>query len=245
VSTQHRRPTAEQFAVLDSVIRHVARAGRLLPDDADEFSQSVHVKLLERRYDVFDRFDGRSSLRTYLTVVVRRMLLDWRNAAQGKWRTSAAALKLGDAAVALERLIYRDAFQASEAIRVLRSGGCGETTVRLHELWEQLPKRQKRRRVPDETLDEHRAAAFEDPLEAEQRRRRRLEVESTVARLLRQLPAEDRWLLRTRYKGAQSIRSMAQALDVEPRQLYRRCNRVLRTLRRSLESAGLTDPRIH
>jgi len=69
-------PTPEQLATLDSVIRQVARAGRLQPHDADDFSQSVHVRLIERQYDVFDRFDGRSSLRTYLTVVVRRLLLD-------------------------------------------------------------------------------------------------------------------------------------------------------------------------
>ena len=77
MSRQDRQPTPEQLAVLDSVIRQAARAGRLQPQDAEDFSQSVHLRLIERQYDVFDRFDGRSSLRTYLTVVVRRLLLDW------------------------------------------------------------------------------------------------------------------------------------------------------------------------
>jgi len=245
VSRQDRQPTPEQLAVLDSVIRQAARAGRLQPQDAEDFSQSVHLRLIERQYDVFDRFDGRSSLRTYLTVVVRRLLLDSRNAEHGKWRSSATALKLGEAAIALERLIYRDSHQASEAIRVLRSRGCMESTVRLNELWDQLPKRQPRRVVSSDSLDALPVTAFEDPLEAEHRRRRRVQVASAVARMLQQLSPEDRWLLRARYQGTQSIRSVAQALDLDPKALYRRYDRVLRTLRRSLESAGVTESQIH
>jgi len=245
VSRQDRQPTPEQLAVLDSVIRQAARAGRLQPQDAEDFSQSVHLRLIERQYDVFDRFDGRSSLRTYLTVVVRRLLLDWRNAEHGKWRSSAAALKLGEAAVALERLIYRDSYQSAEAIRLLRSRGCMESTMRLQEVWDQLPKRQPRRTVSSESLDALPVTAFEDPLEAEHRRRRRVQVASAVARMLQQLSPEDRWLLRARYQGTQSIRSVAQALDLDPKALYRRYDRVLRTLRRSLESAGVTESQIH
>jgi len=217
----------------------------LQPQDAEDFSQSVHLRLIERQYDVFDRFDGRSSLRTYLTVVVRRLLLDWRNAEHGKWRSSAAALKLGEAAVALERLIYRDSYQSAEAIRLLRSRGCMESTMRLQEVWDQLPKRQPRRTVSSESLDALPVTAFEDPLEAEHRRRRRVQVASAVARMLQQLSPEDRWLLRARYQGTQSIRSVAQALDLDPKALYRRYDRVLRTLRRSLESAGVTESQIH
>jgi len=217
----------------------------LQPQDAEDFSQSVHLWLIERQYDVFDRFDGRSSLRTYLTVVVRRLLLDWRNAEHGKWRSSAAALKLGEAAVALERLIYRDSYQSAEAIRLLRSRGCMESTMRLQEVWDQLPKRQPRRTVSSESLDALPVTAFEDPLEAEHRRRRRVQVASAVARMLQQLSPEDRWLLRARYQGTQSIRSVAQALDLDPKALYRRYDRVLRTLRRSLESAGVTESQIH
>jgi len=38
---------------------------------------------------------------------------------------------------------------------------------------------------------------------------------------------------------------VAQALDLDPKALYRRYDRVLRTLRRSLESAGVTESQIH
>jgi RNA polymerase sigma factor (sigma-70 family) len=245
MGTDDKRPTPEELEILDDVIRQVARTGRLQPQDVDDFSQSVHVKLLERNYDVFVRFDGRSSLRTFLTVVVKRLLLDWRNAAQGKWRSSAAATRLGAIAIALERLIYRDALHASEAIQVLRSRGCMESTGDLRELWDKLPKRAPRRAVSDERLADVRATAFEDPIEAERQRRTRRRLTAVLARIIQELPPEDRWLLRARYQRTQTIQSVAGALQVDPKVLYRRCDRVLRSLRRSLESAGVTDSQVH
>lgn len=244
MSTPDRRPTPAELATLDRVIRLVARSGRLQPQDAEDFAQSVHVRLLERGYDVFDRFHGRSSLRTYLTVVVRRLLLDWRNALQGKWRASAAAARLGPTAVALERLIYRDSHSASEAIQVMRSRGM-ESTAQLQNLFEQLPRRERPRRISDERLADLHVASFEDPLDVEQRLRARRRVASVLSRVLRELPPEDRWLLRARYEHTQSIQSVAETLQVDAKVLYRRFDRVLRTLRRSLESAGLTESQLH
>jgi len=91
MAAQSYEPTPEELSLLDTVIRAVARARRLACGDFQDFAQTVHLKLLERRYDAFSRFRGDSSLRTYLTVVVTRILLDWRNARYGKWRPSAAA----------------------------------------------------------------------------------------------------------------------------------------------------------
>ena len=103
-------PTATQLTLLDSVIAAVARVHRLKREDRDDFAQSAHLRLAERRYDVFARFAGRSSLRTFLTVVVTRLLLDWRNGQRGKWRPSAEARRRGTWAVELERLVFRDGY---------------------------------------------------------------------------------------------------------------------------------------
>jgi RNA polymerase sigma factor (sigma-70 family) len=239
------RPTPEQLELLDGVIRHVARTGRLQPQHIEDFSQSVHVKLLERNYNVFTRFDGRSSLRTFLTVVVRRLLLDWRNAVQGKWRSSTAATRLGAAAVSLERLIYRDALHASEAIQVLRSRGCVESTADLRDLCDKLPKRTPKRMVSDERLADLCHTAFEDPIDAARRNQSRRQAFALLAKIIRELPPEDRWLLRVRYQRTQSLQSLAGVLQVDPKVLYRRCDRVVRSLRRSLESAGVSGSQIH
>jgi len=110
MAAQSYEPTPGELSLLDTVIRAVARARRLACGDFQDFAQTVHLKLLERRYDAFSRFRGDSSLRTYLTVVVTRILLEWRNARSGKWRPSA-----GDPIAARERM--ERAHQVRRALR--------------------------------------------------------------------------------------------------------------------------------
>ena len=121
MTSSHWTPSPSDLQLLASVIREVTRARRLTPADAQDFAQSVHVRCLERDYDMFRRFGGRSSLRTYLRVVVTRLLLDWQNSSYGKWRPSATAARLGGPALLLERLIERDGCTRDEAVRVVSS----------------------------------------------------------------------------------------------------------------------------
>src|SRR5215208_5464467 len=51
------------------------------------------------------RFERRSSLPTYVTVVIQRLFLDYRNRLWGKWRPSSDAKRLGPTAMLLERLV--------------------------------------------------------------------------------------------------------------------------------------------
>jgi RNA polymerase sigma-70 factor, ECF subfamily len=237
-------PTPEELDILAQVIRHVARAGRLSPHDAEDFEQSVHLRLLERDYNAFERFGGRSSLRTYLTVVVRRMLLDWRNTRHGKWRASSAATRLGPDAVALERLIFRDGWAAQQAVEIL-SLRSQTPTAALADLVSHLPQRRVRRQVSDDTLADIACANFDDPIDAADRRRARRRVRATLAAALLQLPADDRWLIQARYRDSQSIQSVAKTLQVDPKRLYRRVDKAIRSLRRALNSAGISDSHLH
>ena len=72
-------PTAHQLDLLSHVVRDVARFQQLSPEDAQDFAESVQQCLMEQRYEIFSRYTGRSSLRTYLTIIVTRLLLEWRN----------------------------------------------------------------------------------------------------------------------------------------------------------------------
>ena len=234
-------PSREQLALLAQTIRDVGRARRLSREDADDFAQSVQVRFLERHYDIIDRFAGRSSLRTYLTVVVNRMLLDWRNSLYGKWRPSAAAVGLGQHAVDLERLMARDGYSAAEATEILRMTEGAPPRQELERLAEQLPPRPRRRLVSDEALRDAEGPAFEDPIEDADRRAAQRHTRTALVAALRQLSAEDRWLLRARYVDDRSVQAVAQTLQTDPKGLYRRYDRVLRSLRGTLTTAGVPD----
>jgi RNA polymerase sigma factor (sigma-70 family) len=228
----------EHLTVLERVIRDVARAKRLPPDEADDFAQYVHLKLLERNYDVFERFSGRSSLKTFLTVVVGRLQLDWRRTLLGKWRPSAMATRLGPVAMQLDRLIYRDGLSAGEAIAQLES----DSSLPRTDLWRlanRLPEHRPRRFVADTLLDSFASTPFDDPIERYQRAQAEATLRRELRAALKSLSPNDRRLILARYIEGQTIPVVARTLSADPKALYRRCDQVLGQLRRRLQRAGI------
>ena len=225
-------PSPEAIALLSAVLRSVA-SRRLGPDDAADFIQSAELRVLQRRYDVLTRFDGRSSLRTYLQVVVERLLIDWRNAQYGKWRASASARRLGPIGVFLDRLISRDGCSGDEAVEMARTRWPHVPVESLVEIVDQLPPHRPRF-VRRELGDDVAITDFDDPVvrrETEQRTGRRRKA---LLRALRTLPHDDREILRARYVEGRTVRAIAENAGLEPKALYRRFERVLIGLRRTM-----------
>ncbi len=225
--------------MLSQVLRDVARR-RLPPEDAQDFVQAAELRLLERGHDVLARFDGRSALRTYLHVVAARMLLDWRNAEYGKWRPSTRAVRGGAPAVLIDRLIWRDGCSADEAAEIARMRWPDQSFAALRAIADALPPHPPRRLVSTEVTEGLlKAADFDDPVEAAERTALARIRHDALTGALRSLPPEDRWLIRARFAERRSVQSIAATMNVNPKQLYRRYERTLATLRRALEASGV------
>lgn len=233
------RPTTAELLVLTDVLHTVARSHRLSIDDEQEFAQAVQLRMLERNYDVFAQFAGRSSLKTYLTVVVTRLMSDWRRSRYGNWRPSVAAVRLGSHAVFLEKLIARDGCKPHEAVQIARARPESPSAAALGHLASRLPVRYRRRMV-DVDFDTLVGDTFNDPIEAEERRRTARKVRAALTRALDTLPAEDRWLIDMRFARAHSVQTIGRIERTDPKPLYRRLNRVLRDLRHTLVASGIT-----
>ena len=231
-------PSADDLALLSAVIRDVSRTHRLREPDAQDFSQNVQLRLIERQYDIFQHFDGRGSLRGYLTVVITRLLLDWRNAVHGKWRPTAAARRAGPLAVALDRLINRDGNSIDEAVLVLQPGAAA-TTAALHDLADRVPRRPRRRFVSEDALLEH-PDPFHDPVERREAATARQRSHAALARACGQLDADDRRLIALRFQRSCSVQQIGRMMKVDPRRLYRRFDRTFRALRAAMRDAGVT-----
>jgi RNA polymerase sigma factor (sigma-70 family) len=242
MQTDSLPPSPEQLALLDSVIRRISGFRRLNPEDAKDFRQAVHLRLAERHYDVFDRFSGRSSLQTYLFVVVRRMLLDWQNHVFGKWRPSVAAIRLGPLAVRLERLIDRDGYSADQAIEQLRSCQAELDPSDLRGLAIGLPVRRRRQIVATELSAMNQTVDFDDPVEQRHRSCEAALQQAALVRALAGLAGEDRQLIELRYTRQLTVREVARHLRAEPKALYRRFDRILTVLRARLVEHGMTSP---
>lgn len=226
------------FTVLCEVIAFVARQSGLSPEDAEDFSQSAHLTLLERNYAPVAMFAGRSSLRTYLLIVVRRLLLDWRDSRYGRWRPSASARRLGPDAVALDRLISRDGHSIDEAVTILESRDEATSPDALRRVADRLPQRSRVRTISIDDLQIPIACCFEDPIEVAEDTAAYQRELSLLREAYERLRPADRRLLYLRFHDRLTIAAIACLLGVSAKPLYRRIERLLKALRRELVSTG-------
>jgi RNA polymerase sigma factor for flagellar operon FliA len=228
--------------VLAGVLTTVCRRQHLSREDSEDFSSEFYLRLVQDDYAVFRQFQGRSSLRTYLLVVVSRAFQDWRNALWGKWRNSAEAKRLGSLAQQLERLTVRDGLSLDEAHQLLEAAGRGVPRSELAALAARFPVRPGRRFVSIDELMEYPAADGGPAQTAEAEEARALAglVRQSVASAVEGLDASDRLILRMRFEDGISVADIARTLGVEQKPLYRRIERLLDQLRGALSGQGVS-----
>jgi len=238
-------PRALFESSLDTIERTIAlvsRRGRLRGADAEDFSSSVKVALLEDDCAILRKHSGIASLGAYLAVVIDRMLWDGRARMMGRFYTSAEATRLGPAAVMLELLVRRDQRPFEEALPILRASFPEVTREDAQRMLHRLPERTPRPQFVDlDDVDLPLAApagSDQHAIELEQQR-----LSRQTARILRDTLAsfslEDRTMLRLHYGMSQSIADVSRMMRLPQRPLYRRLERALAQLRGALEQAGI------
>jgi RNA polymerase sigma factor for flagellar operon FliA len=228
---------------IESAIAVVCRRFRLPAADAEDFAGEFRLRLVRENYATLRDFQGRSTMGTYLLVVITRAFQDWRNARWGKWRTSAEARRLGPLAERLERLVVRDGHSLDEAYEVLRTNlGFDVTRASLDDLAARFPVRHRRKTVGDEGMAGLAApgAAPDADLAAEEAARVVSEATAAIGRALSRLAHEDQLILRMRFTDGLKLSEIARMLHLDQKPLYRRVEGLLLDLRRALEHEGLT-----
>lgn len=229
-------PSADAIAIVDQVARSLARSRRLSAHDVDDFVQGVHLRMAERGYRALAGFEGRSSLRTYLTVMVRRLLVDWQNREYGKWRPCKASERLGEVGIELDRLLNRDGHTLEEAVSLL-AVTTGRPERALRALAARVPRRPRRRLVPLDGLPEHLEPTVDPTADAE-RRREQAAVRAAVASALLGLSVDDARLLKARVSGRLTVAAVARQRREDSRAVYRRLDRIKKRVRSQMAEAG-------
>lgn len=226
-----------QLPVIDRVIAWVCARRCLRGADAEDFASIVKTRLIENDYDILAKFEGRSSLKTYLAVVVNHLYLDYQVQRFGKWRPSAEARRLGPVAQRLETLLYRDGLTFDEACGVLESDPrVSEARDTLHDLSLRLPRREPRgRAVGGPEPAEHGVPAVERAERQALADRTFAAIRQTIAGL----PARDRLFLRLHVESGLTVAQAARSLGVEQKSLYRKKEELLKRLREGLEAASI------
>jgi RNA polymerase sigma factor for flagellar operon FliA len=237
----------ENLGLIDRVVRAVARRHRLSPEQTEELSSSVRLKIVEREYEILRRFRHRSTLGTYLTVVVQRQFLDLRTAAWGKWRPCRRAQRLGPLAVLLDRLLTRDGLTFDQACEVLWINHAVKASRdELLAIRRQLRERSGRRLVGDVPLAAVAATAPSPDAEIDARRQvvHADRVAAALGAAVSGLAAEDRLLLKLRFTDRLTVSHISRLLGLDQKALYRRLERVMRVLRAELEAQGVRRDRV-
>jgi len=231
-----------QLAVIERVIAWVCARRSLRGADAEDFASSVKHRLIEQDYEILAKFEGRSSLKTYLAAVINRLYLDFQVQRFGKWRPSAQARQMGPVALRLERLLFRDGLTFDEACGVL---GCDptvtETREALHAISQTLPVRVAR--GPCEGIEPPVTGAA--AVERTERQALADRTFSVIGHTLRQLPAPERIFLRLHLESGFSVAEAARSLGHEQKTLYRLKENVLKRLRTDLAVKGIGPEAAH
>lgn len=228
--------------VIDSAVGHVLRRHRLSAAEREDFAAEVKLALIRYDYRILARFQGQSSLRTYLVVVVKRLFIDYRRRLWGTWRPSAAARQLGPLASRLEMLLSRDGRSLEEAIALLQAGPDAPTRDQVLGIAARLPLRLARSVQVRQKLLEMPAGELASPeatLDCDATAARTQEV---VTHVMESLATEDRLILRLRFEDDISAADIARLLQLEPKRLYRRIERLLGTFRANLRARGIDWP---
>ena len=229
---------------IDRAVGYLARRYALAEPDAEEFGSWVRTKLIVDEYRVFREFRGRSSMQTYLAVVIANLFRDYRNSRWGRWRPSAVARRLGPVAMRFEALVHRDGYGAREAAEVLRSTGIAPQDLKV--LAEQIPPRARMREVSLDVAVE--SAPGDDradaAVDAGEQQVEATKAEETLRATVAGLPEEDQVIIRMRFWDDFSVGDIARALGLEQKRLYRRLEAIQATLGERLLARGVTRQRV-
>lgn len=240
----YERFFVSELPAIEKVIARVCRRHRLRADEAEEFASEIKLHLVENDYEVLRKFERRASFPTYLTVVVTRRFLNYRNQLWGRWRPSAEAVRIGPLAIQLERLTKRDGWSYEEAVeQLVTNHGVDETREEIYEIWLRLsPASAPRRFVLEEEAGEV-AATDADPedaaMAAEQEFTAR-RIRAALERVLQTFSADERFLLKLRHHDGFKVSEIARLQNVNQKKLYREIDRLEAEVRRRLEAEGVS-----
>jgi RNA polymerase sigma factor for flagellar operon FliA len=130
---------------VQAAVRSFGRRRNLSAEDQDDLQGDIYEKLVTDDYHALRNFEGRSSMKTYLTTLVTRLAVDRQRQQEGRWRPSAAAKRLGEHAVAIDELITRRNYPIHEVWHIMKNRpGFTLTESETEALCEQLPRRAER-----------------------------------------------------------------------------------------------------
>jgi RNA polymerase sigma factor for flagellar operon FliA len=232
----------QQLPLIERVTAFVCSRNHLAAADIDDFASDVKLKLIEDDYAVLRKFEGRSTMKTYLTTVIQRLFLDFRISAWGKWRPSADAKRAGAVALLLEQFLTRDGHTFDEACELLwTKHQVTAGRAELEQIAAKLRGRVKRRFERDDALADVPATTMppDEAVAQAEHQSAAGRVAAVMKGLLARLATQDRLLLAQHFQDGRTVAEIAKLAQVDQKWLYRHFKRLEKDLRLALEGKGI------
>lgn len=229
--------------LINEVIASVCRKNRLNAAYAEEFQSDVHYALIKDEYRALNQFEGRSTLKTFLRIVITNELRDFRDRQWGKFRPSAQAKGLGRPGIVIDELLHRDGFTPGEAFEHLRANlGWDITRAEFDDIVAQLPWHGRRRFVSDDALS---GTPSTDPSADDLLRKRDLEeamcrLLEALERAIAMLDDQERLMIHF-YREGKTVAWIARTMKLNQKRLYPTFDTLFEQLAKLLEEQGF-DP---
>jgi len=240
-----RQLITENVELIDRLVGCACRRVGLAASDVADMASMVKLALVENDYSVLRRYEGRSSLATYLTIVIQRLLADRREQTHGRWRPSPEAQRLGERAVLVEDIVGRQGRSIDEATVLIRSVDPAMTRDEVAALADRLPSRSPRPREVELPVEDVAPLAAKERADTKALDGELRDLSRRAGALLRETmdawSPDDRLLVRLRFESSLSIADIARLMHVTQRPLYRRLESLLAKLRAVLLEGGI-DP---
>jgi RNA polymerase sigma factor for flagellar operon FliA len=226
---------------IKKVVAQTCRHCHFRKEEAEDFSSKLTLKILDNDYAVIRQFQGKSTLKHYLTMVIKRYMLDFQNELWGKWRPSKEAERLGPVAVLLEKLLVRDGLSFDEAVNILQTNHKVKMTWQeLDRIAGRLPHRTPRHMEGEETLESVPSPndRADGNITEKEKNALRVRAHEALRQALLTIPKEAKVIIQLQWKCF-SVAQISRTLGLDQKQLYRRIQKTQEHLRREMERHGI------
>lgn len=236
----------EHLGWIDKMAVLASRKHGRLDADAEDFASWAKMQLMEDDYAVFRSFRGEADWKTFIATVMVRLSIAYSRKVQGRWRPSAAALRMGTPAKELEQLVRRDGYTVPQAGQKLRTAGVTrQTDLELARLLESVGPRAPLRPqevAEDSLLDGTESADRADErVEAAETQTERSALKAALLRGMDAMTYEERMIVWMHYGEGHTLAHVARALNIDQKPLYRRIDKLRNLLRGHLEREGVSS----
>lgn len=225
------------------------RAGRL---DKDELFVQVLDHLQEDDYRRLREFKGNSSITTYLTAIISRLVVDIVRSRSGRNRAKERAERFGETGRRLYELVIQQSHSIADAVEILRGNyGMIVDSSQLQAMLDEMQGRSTRHQTDTDyetawndngELVSIQRSTPEQKVSDQQLERKRKEL---LKQVLDGMTAEDKLLIRLRFpldEGTDPLdaATVAKMLGLNQQEVDRRTRRILTTCRELLLKQGIS-----